>query len=333
MPVIKGFTGKIMVVENQAGLRSRIRDILSPLGHAVTGFEDAGPALNALENAGSENFFLIIAGYSLPAMTGDSFLSQAREISPGTLRMLIADAAYIDTMISAVNTARIQACLTQPFDDTDLINQVDHCGQIFQAALKMENLNQTIKRQNRQLFQIASNFKKKEAADRSQMEARKKELRLLQAKLKSGRCSSRPENIPSLEEILAAKGIDYTAAGFALEYQKMMDQVREILATALFSQDKEPLALSYQDVVFRSGQTRQYPETVNQLLPPLRMLIHQSREMGVDLFGIDFKRFMDLHFKITLSKSRAKAVIQVLRANPKLLDLTCIKYYLAWYKI
>ncbi|MCG8616219.1 MAG: FapA family protein, partial [Desulfobacterales bacterium] len=50
-------------------------------------------------------------------------------------------------------------------------------------------------------------------------------------------------------------------------------------------------------------------------------------------FGIDFKRFMDLHFKITLSRSRAKAVIQVIRANPKLLDLTCIKYYLAWYKI
>ncbi|HCY83629.1 MAG TPA: hypothetical protein DHV36_00675, partial [Desulfobacteraceae bacterium] len=326
-----------MVVENQAPLRSRICDVLSDAGHDVTGFEDATPALKVLENAkkndGNDQFFLIIAGFSLPAMSGDSFLSRAREICPRPMRMLIADTAYIDTMISAVNTARIQACLTQPFENEDLVNQVDHCGLSFHTALKMENLNKTIKRQNRQLFQIAGNFKKKEAADRAQMAARNKELRLLQARLKSDGDSSRQETIPFLEEILSAKGIDYTATAFALEFQKMADQVREILATALLDQGKEPLPLSYQDVVFRSGQVREYPETVKQLLAPLRMLIHQSREMGLNLFGIDFKRHMDAHFKITLSQSRAKAIIRVTRLNPKLLNLTCIKYYLAWYKI
>lgn len=322
-----------MVVENQADLRTRIRNILAPLGHAVTGFDDVTPALNALDNKDPGHFFLIISGYSLSGMTADQFLAHARERSPQTLRMLIADAAYVDAMISVVNTASLQACLTLPFEDGDLVNQVDQCGEAFAAALKLEALNQTIRRQNRQLFQIASNFKKKEAQNRAQMEARKKEIRMLQARIKAGKGCGSPEKAPSLEEILTTKGIDYTAQGFALEFRTMMEQIRGIMTTALFSLGKEPLGMAYQDAVFRAGQSRAYPETVDLLLPPLRMLIHQSRKTGVDLFGVDFKRHMDDHFNITLSDDRSRAVIRVTTTDPKLLNLTCIKYYLAWYKI
>ncbi|MCG8634555.1 MAG: FapA family protein, partial [Desulfobacterales bacterium] len=281
----------------------------------------------------SAPFFLIIAGFAMSEMQGDILLAKAREISPDTRRILIADAAYIETMVSAINTARIHSCLTQPFEDRDLVNQVDQCRQQFKAELKKKALKQTIQRQNRQLFQIAGNFKKKQSADLAQVEARKKEIRILESRLKAGQVTGTADRIPGLNEIIDDKNTKYTAQGFGLDFQNVKSQVKEILETALFSQGLSPVSLSYQDVVFRSGLDRQYPGLVQKMLPPVRMLLHQSHEAGTNVFGIDFKRYMDAHFKLSFSDNRAKAFLKLTVKNPKLMNQTCIRYYLSWYKI
>lgn len=306
---------------------------MSPLGFEVHGFSESQAGLNALESATDIPFILVISSYAMPKMKGDAILSRAREISPETQRILVADTGFLETMVSAINIAQIHSCLTLPFGDKDLINRVQYCHKQYQDHQKFKNLKRTVQRQNHQLFQIASNFKKQGAADLAQVEKRKKQIRILESKLKAGKGAGTSDKIPPLREILEAKGIEYSAQGFGAAFVTVKTQVKEILETALFSHGLEPLAMTYQDVVFRSGMEKEFPYLVSQIEPAMRMLLHQSQEAGMNLFGIDFKRFLDAHFSISFSPDRAKAFLEIKQANPTIMDLTCIKYYLSWYKI
>lgn len=150
-----------MVIESRTDILERIKDLLSPQGYQVVATDDSLKGIEALEASKASPFMLVISSYTMPRMKGDAILKKAREISPDSLRILLADAAYTETLISAVNTASIHSCITLPFEDRDLINQVETCREQFLATQKAKTLKQTIQRQNRQLFQIASNFRKK----------------------------------------------------------------------------------------------------------------------------------------------------------------------------
>jgi uncharacterized protein (DUF342 family) len=286
-----------------------------------------------VESSKKNPFMLVISSYTMPRMKGDAILKKTREICPDSLRILLADAAYIETMISAINTASIHSCITLPFEDQDLVNQVESGRKQFLASQKTETLRQTIQRQNRQLFQIANNFKKKETQDLAQMKERKKKIRILESKLKAGQGKGLQEHIPSLGQILEDQGCDHSPQGFARAFVQMTDQIKDIFQTALFSYSLEPLTQSYNQAVFRATQEKQHIGIVSTLMPALRMLIHQSQEAGVTLFGIDFKRLMDRHFSLTFSQDRARAFLRVKETCSNLLCLPCIKYYLSWYRV
>jgi len=303
------------------------------MGYEVRGTDNSQEGIQILEASKKSPFMLVISSYTMPRMKGDAILKKAREISPDSLRILLADAAYVETMISAINTASIHSCITLPFEDQDLINQVENGREQFLAAQKAGALRQTIQRQNRQLFQIASNFRKKEAQDIAQMEARKKQIRILESKIKAGQGKGLQEHIPSLGQLLENMGCDHSPQGFAQAFIGMTRQIRDILQTALFSYSLEPLAQSYNEAVFRAKQEKQHVGTIPRLMPALRMLINQNQETGVNLFGIDFKRLMDRHVTLTFSQDRSRAFLRVKQARSDLLSLPCIKYYLSWYRV
>ncbi len=312
---------------------SRLENLLSAKGFKVHCFDTSAAGLIALKDAGTSPYALIISSYAMPEMKGDQILIRARKISPSTLRILMVDTAYIDTMVSAVNTAQLHSCLTLPFDDHDLIVQVEDGCRQYQAALKLKNLQGITQRQNRQLFQIAGNFKKQEGSDLAQMEKRKKQIRILESKLKSGKGAVSPDKIPSLKEILEAKQVDLSPQGFGGEFIKMKEQVKQILETASFRHSIELKPFYYRDAVYRSGQEKQFADLTPPLIQAIQMLFHQSNAAGMDLFGKDFQQYMDKHLQMTISRDRAKAFIQIKKMEPGILDLTIIKYYLFRHSI
>ena len=322
-----------MVIESRADLLERIQGLLTPRGFEVLGTDNSQEGIALLKASKKTPFMLVISSYTMPKMKGDAILKKAREISPDSLRILLADAAYVETMISAINTASIHSCITLPFEDQDLINQIENGREQFLSTQKARTLKQTIQRQNRQLFQIASNFRKKEAQDIAQMEERKKKIRILESKIKAGQGKNTQDHIPSLGQILEDQGCDHSPQGFVRAFIEMTSQIRDILQTALFSYSLEPMAQSYNEAVFRAKQERQHTGAIARLMPALRMLIHQSQEAGVNLFGIDFKRLMDRHFELTFSQDRSRAFLRVKASHSDLLSLPCIKYYLSWYRV
>ncbi|MBU0973424.1 MAG: DUF342 domain-containing protein [Proteobacteria bacterium] len=314
-------------------MRSRLATLLSAKGFTVHCFDTSSAGLAALAESSASPYALIISSYAMPKMKGDQILLKARETSPSTLRILMADTAYIETMIAAVNTAQIHSCLTLDFDDHDLIVQVEDCCQQYLSVLKLKNLQKITQRQNRQLFQIASNFRKQEASDLLQMENRQKQIRILESKLNIEKGAVNPDKIPSLKEILEAKSVEFSFQGFGAQFLKMKDQVKQILETAALRHSIELTPLYYRDVVYRSGQENPLTDLSRKLIPAIQMLIHQSQAAGMNLFGKQFQQYLDKHLQITLSKDRSKASIGIKRMEPKVLDLTIIKYYLFYHHI
>lgn len=314
-------------------VRSRLNSLLSAKGFEVHCFDASAAGLLALKDAGTSPYAVIIASYAMPKMKGDQILLKAREVSPSTLRILMADATFLETTVSAINTAQIHSCLTLPFDDSDLIVQVEECCQQYQATLKLTNLQKITQRQNRQLFQIASNFKRQEASDLAQMAAHQKQIRILESKLKAGKGAASPDKIPALTKILEEKQVEFSSQGFGAEFLKMKDQVKLILETAVFHHAIELSPLYYKDALYRPGQENLSSDLAATLTPDILMLFHQSNAAKMDLFGKDFKRYLDKHLQIILSPDRSTASIQVKKMEPRIMDLTILKYFLFWHKI
>jgi uncharacterized protein len=321
------------VIEALEAVRERLATLLLAKGFTVHCFDNAKAGLTALADAGSSPYALIIASDAMPKMKGDQIFSKAREESPSTLRILMADAAYIETMVSAVNTAQIHSCLTLDFDDHDLIVQVEDCCQQYQTAVKLKNLKKTIQRQNKQLFQIASNFRRQEASDLAQMEERKKQIRILESKLAAEKGAVDPDKILSLKEILETQSIEFSSQGFGAQFLKMKNQIKLILETDALGHSIELTPLYYRDVVYRSGQENPLADLSRKMIPAIQMLLHQSHTLGINLFGKEFGQYLNKHLQMTLSPDRAMAFIRIKRMEPKILDLTLIKHYLFWNQI
>ena len=323
-----------MVIETQDEVQARIETLLSQKGFITHCFDTSAAGIEALTTfSGTTPYALVISSYAMPEMKGDEILLKAREISPATMRILMAETDDIETLANAINAAQIHSCLTLPFEDNELVSQAENCCVQFQTTLKLQNLKRTTQRQNKQLFQIAGNFKKQEAADLASMEERKKQIRILESKLQAGKGAVNPDRIPSLKEILETKEIEFSSQGFGAEFIKIKDQCKQILETSLSRHSVTLSPLYYRDIIYRSGQEKQYPALVEKLLPMGRMLVHQSNAAGMNLFGKNFKLYLDNHFQLTFSPDRVKAFIKIKKKEKRIQDLTFIKYFLFWHNV
>lgn len=113
-------TGRVLVVDDEEGLRETLAAILTSAGHQVATAADGVAALERL--ARGADFDLIIADLRMPRMDGLELLRQVRSRYPEI--DLLAMTAY-DSWESAVEAMRLGAYnyLRKPFRDNDEVRQ------------------------------------------------------------------------------------------------------------------------------------------------------------------------------------------------------------------
>jgi CheY-like chemotaxis protein len=112
-------TERVLVVEDEEGVRGLVRRVLEAAGYAVTAA--AGPE-EALALAGRP-FELLITDLLMPAMTGRDLADRLRESFPA-LRVLYMSGFGGDTMIDRGLLAPGQRFLSKPFSPQALQQQV-----------------------------------------------------------------------------------------------------------------------------------------------------------------------------------------------------------------
>ena len=91
---------KILVVDDDQGMRELLEIILTEEGYSVITAGDAGKALIRCRK---ERFDLIITDLKMPKMDGIGFLREIKDISPETMVILITAYASGETAVTAMN--------------------------------------------------------------------------------------------------------------------------------------------------------------------------------------------------------------------------------------
>jgi DNA-binding NtrC family response regulator len=82
-----------------------------------------GKALAAIHLFGP--YAIVISDMQMPGLNGAEFLSQVRQLSPNTVRMLLTGYKDINQAIEAVNEGRIFRYLTKPCEKKDLVSAIE----------------------------------------------------------------------------------------------------------------------------------------------------------------------------------------------------------------
>lgn len=101
-------------------------------------------AKEALNLAKENSFDLVISDHKMPEMSGIDLLSQMKEINPAAVRILITAYTDVNSMISAINTAKIYKYIKKPWNPEDLLNVVESALEIYQLKKDNDRLIQDV---------------------------------------------------------------------------------------------------------------------------------------------------------------------------------------------
>ncbi|QQS36953.1 MAG: response regulator [Ignavibacteriales bacterium] len=112
-------------------------------------------ALSKLKNA--DTFSVVVSDYKMPVLDGITFLSQVKEISPDTIRIILTGYADITIAINAVNEGNVFRFLTKPLNSESLINALNSGVEQYRLiTAEKELLNRTLKGSIKVLIDILS---------------------------------------------------------------------------------------------------------------------------------------------------------------------------------
>lgn len=124
----------VLVVDDEA----IVRDSLAALLEARYWVTTVGSAEEAREVLQDADVSVVVADEHLPGASGVDLLSWAYRHRPGVVRMLLTGYAEPDTIIRAINDARIFHYVRKPWDNTELMNLLERGLELRESRAALE---------------------------------------------------------------------------------------------------------------------------------------------------------------------------------------------------
>jgi DNA-binding NtrC family response regulator len=100
-----------------------------------------------LEIMENNEISLVISDHKMPEMSGVEFLALSREISPGTIRIMLTGYADLQASIDAINKGEVYRFITKPWNDEELKMTVKQSLDYRNLIQANRSLTKTIKKQ------------------------------------------------------------------------------------------------------------------------------------------------------------------------------------------
>lgn len=131
---------RILVVDDEATLRTVISQALRMDGHEVT---VASSAEEALERFGAGSFPLVLTDVIMPGLSGLDLLREIKSRAPDTVVVIMTSHASLETATAALREGAYDFLL-KPFDDLFMVSAV---AERARAGLQLEARNRLLTRQ------------------------------------------------------------------------------------------------------------------------------------------------------------------------------------------
>ena len=151
--------GKILVVDDDAGVRESVSSLISAHGFSIISCENAEDALAQLQES---RILAVLTDINMPDMSGIELLDNIHQAYPQVPVILMTAYAELDIAIEAIKTGAFDF-VTKPYKTSDLIRVIEKAIQHFRLR-EIENkyqimLEDTVKRRTKELNDALSTVK------------------------------------------------------------------------------------------------------------------------------------------------------------------------------
>lgn len=144
-------SGLILLVDDEHNILSSLSRLLEEEDYCVMTASSGADGLRILEQ---NKVDLIISDMRMPQMDGASFLKQAAEKWPESIRILLTGFADMKSTIAAVNEGQIFQYITKPWNDEDLLRLVRDALELKQIKDYNQHLERIQAQQNARLLEL-----------------------------------------------------------------------------------------------------------------------------------------------------------------------------------
>lgn len=120
-------TQQVLIIDDEPQVVASVADLLEDDYKVVT-FTDPNKAIKFMMQR--PEIAVVISDQRMPQISGDQFLSQARELTKAT-RVLMTGYADLESVISAVNYGQIYGYLTKPWDPARFKELIDKAAEYY----------------------------------------------------------------------------------------------------------------------------------------------------------------------------------------------------------
>ncbi len=141
----------LLLVDDEENIVSSLVRLLRQDGYKILRANSGkdGLALLAQNEVG-----VIISDQRMPEMTGTEFLSQAKELYPDTVRLVLSGYTELSSVTEAINRGAVYKFLTKPWDDELLRANVDEAFRRYEMRVENVRLSHELQQAHDELLTV-----------------------------------------------------------------------------------------------------------------------------------------------------------------------------------
>ena len=147
----------LLVDDEENILRSLVR-LLRRDGYKILTANSGDEGMEVLKE---NDVSVIISDQRMPQMTGVEFLSEVKEIYPGTVRIVLSGYTDLKSVTDAINQGAIFRFLTKPWDDALLRANIEEAFQYYELQDENIRLTHELKEANKELSFLNQDLEKR----------------------------------------------------------------------------------------------------------------------------------------------------------------------------
>ena len=150
----------ILIVDDEDSILNTFKRILADGDYEVHTANNGLEGLNKLHTA-QRPYSLIISDQRMPVMSGVQFFTQAKDIFPDAIRILLTGYADTDAVIDAINKGGVHLHFTKPWHDEELLLYIKQSFSKVEILQENKRLIELIKNKNDELLELKKTLEKR----------------------------------------------------------------------------------------------------------------------------------------------------------------------------
>jgi response regulator RpfG family c-di-GMP phosphodiesterase len=163
----------LLCVDDEENILHALRRVFRKEPYEIVTTVSAKEGLTIVE---SQPVALVISDHRMPEMEGTEFLTGVLERKPDTMRIMLTGYADMKAAVEAINRCQVYRYISKPWSDDDLRITVREALRHYDLVQSNREMNELIKEQNKELYDINRNLESKVRERTRELEAKNQEL-------------------------------------------------------------------------------------------------------------------------------------------------------------